>query len=690
MSSVSTSPLCPTHASINSDPKDLARLCTYTDITASDRGSKDVGIPHKMTRRTLADGAAAGCRLCKAILPSLRWGSSMVRMELEPNHAKYLEDVLDGVGEDEMDMELDFRMAYLAQNGGEWWDVSRVIGWKEDEYGFPPQIVIEMEVAAEDGDPAAQYISARRVDPVVSSDKSFRTAMAWIDECIHTHADCSPVGDATLPTRVLDIAPLESGRDPCVYITQKEAARYIALSYCWGGPQPVTSTLATLDDNIRGIPMASLPQTIKDAIYVTRKMNCRYLWIDALCILQDSDEDKSREIGQMARIYQDSYCTISAANAKSVGEGFLQDRPHLGVKGDWFTMPYCCPGGDGKLGVMHVRSEATYDPMNEPINQRGWTLQEHLLPPRLLIYDSYRLRWECQSRQYSNGGASNLLRRVDFGRISQSLRRGLSMNPGDELSPDHQESLHKCWASSLENYARRQLTVGGDKLPAISAIASDYASLTGDNYLAGLWQRHLGSSLLWNVQVYDGFSHKKSSRPAGHPSRAPSWSWASVDNRQIFVERQPFAGDVELVRHSVTPLSSLAPFGAVASGASITLRGMCRDVVVKLGYRGGYVDLWDLADDGARRDSKLGQCVPDSPDEFQQDRNKNKQEEVVLRCLAVTPAPIGGRPKWVRGLVVRYLPGMKAFSRVGTFSVNNEDSLRMWLEGSKSELVEMI
>jgi len=67
------------------------------------------------------------------------------------------------------------------------------------------------------------------------------------------------------------------------------------------------------------------PKTLSDAIKVCREIGMRYIWIDALCIVQDDPKDKAREIGQMGRIYKDATLTIMAASAKSVYEGFLDD-----------------------------------------------------------------------------------------------------------------------------------------------------------------------------------------------------------------------------------------------------------------------------------------------------------------------------------------------------------------------------
>src|ERR1700733_14299861 len=75
-----------------------------------------------------------------------------------------------------------------------------------------------------------------------------------------------------------------------------------------------------------GIPAFELPRTIVDAIYVTRELGLRYFWVDVLCIIQDSNEDRAKEINQTAHIYQQAYVTIAAASAEAVGEGFIRPR----------------------------------------------------------------------------------------------------------------------------------------------------------------------------------------------------------------------------------------------------------------------------------------------------------------------------------------------------------------------------
>jgi hypothetical protein len=55
-----------------------------------------------------------------------------------------------------------------------------------------------------------------------------------------------------------------------------------------------------------GFTSESTTQLFQDAISVTRALGIRYLWIDALCILQDSVKDWEQESANMAAVYTNS------------------------------------------------------------------------------------------------------------------------------------------------------------------------------------------------------------------------------------------------------------------------------------------------------------------------------------------------------------------------------------------------
>lgn len=158
-----------------------------------------------------------------------------------------------------------------------------------------------------------------------AAEKTLSQINEWITKCDKTHANCNlPDGclqsnTTNLPSRVLDVGSPDESKDPILFITadgldDRCDGQYIALTHRW--PQPgekmLTTTIATLSERKRGIPMELLPKTFQDAVLITRKLGKRYLWIDSLCILQDSREDWETEAGLMHLVYRDAFLTISA------------------------------------------------------------------------------------------------------------------------------------------------------------------------------------------------------------------------------------------------------------------------------------------------------------------------------------------------------------------------------------------
>lgn len=90
--------------------------------------------------------------------------------------------------------------------------------------------------------------------------------------------------------------------------------------------ETVRLTASTLETYVLGAPVTSHPQTVIDAKLVCRKLGFQYLWIDALCIIQDSQQDKAHEILRMGLIYSNAIITISTTSAIGVNDGFLTRR----------------------------------------------------------------------------------------------------------------------------------------------------------------------------------------------------------------------------------------------------------------------------------------------------------------------------------------------------------------------------
>lgn len=135
-----------------------------------------------------------------------------------------------------------------------------------------------------------------------------------------------------LPTRLLDVSAVTAGgtsQDPFLYIPDaNERSEYVAPSYCWGeqGSEDFVLKQSTLKRKMETIPLSSLPQTLRDAITITKWLGFCYLWIDALCILQDSKEDWEKEAAVMGKVYFNAVVTIAASAASDSSQGFLLPR----------------------------------------------------------------------------------------------------------------------------------------------------------------------------------------------------------------------------------------------------------------------------------------------------------------------------------------------------------------------------
>jgi hypothetical protein len=126
---------------------------------------------------------------------------------------------------------------------------------------------------------------------------------------------------------------------------------YAALSYCWGGPQAEATTTENIAQRSEGFASSTLmgSHTIQDSIEVARALSIPFLWIDSLCIIQDSNDDKFHEITNMGDIFASSLVTIVAKSAASANEGLMK----VYERKDFGEIPYLCP--DGKWGKLNLR-----------------------------------------------------------------------------------------------------------------------------------------------------------------------------------------------------------------------------------------------------------------------------------------------------------------------------------------------
>src|SRR5579871_528696 len=178
-----------------------------------------------------------------------------------------------------------------------------------------------------------------------------------------------PLSTPRPPTRLVEVGDNQNDNHLRLVSWSEVATaslpKYATLSYCWGNANhDYKTTIVNVEERSQSIAINSLPATIKDAIYLCRKLSIGYLWVDALCIVQKSigDEgDWASESLRMNEYFRHSYLTIAVLEAAASDVGFLKyDTP----RNAWDDI---------------LRGADVY-----PLFKRGWALQEHILSRRIL------------------------------------------------------------------------------------------------------------------------------------------------------------------------------------------------------------------------------------------------------------------------------------------------------------------
>ncbi|XTI82127.1 HET-domain-containing protein [Cenococcum geophilum] len=244
-------------------------------------------------------------------------------------------------------------------------------------------------------------------------------ARHWLDVCQSTHV-CLTQPSPLLPKRLIDVSPQDSQTQVALYESAGQTGRYACLSHCWGDSQSLCkSTEATLERNKQAIEWGLLPATFRDAIEFTRRLGLRYLWIDSICIIQDSSDDWIEQSALMADIYGRAYVTLCATSSASDDNGCFLATPELlsphriPCKSRNGTEYEVCVRGWPEL--QHISSWETqtlrgtdaaatktrlgfpfledFSSLNDfpsrsdfPLLTRAWCFQERLLSPRLLHF----------------------------------------------------------------------------------------------------------------------------------------------------------------------------------------------------------------------------------------------------------------------------------------------------------------
>lgn len=407
-----------------------------------------------------------------------------------------------------------------------------------------------------------------------------------LQECSQHHDVCGS-GANILPTRVIEVGNIGDERFQLYETQENTTGQYTALSYCWGTDQPLKLTSTNIENMKSGLmQLSQLPQTLADAVHVTRSLGIQYLWVDALCIIQDCVEDWERQSEQMSTIYEKAHLVIAASSSSSATHGFLNHRKqqqtyHMRLPDRYGTNISVAARASLETGFHNsdIYKEA------DPLAKRAWAFQEQHMSTRCLIFSADELQWVCKTKMACECGMTAtpplcypllLAYCDDVNDPATQQQQGGDKKEltGSSSSEDRLLALQDVWRRAVSEYSSRSLTRAGDKLPAFSGLASRFGAGMGSRYVAGLWEDNIIQDLAWTrLSSLDDLLTRA---PLPTEYRAPSFSWASIDDRVWY----PFADYSQKGRWtsccSISDTTAVVPghnpFGRV-SDAWVTIQG---------------------------------------------------------------------------------------------------------------------
>ncbi|PKS06052.1 hypothetical protein jhhlp_007886 [Lomentospora prolificans] len=440
-------------------------------------------------------------------------------------------------------------------------------------------------------------------------------AQGWLETCEKKHKKCASAKKVVLPARILDIGTkFKDGIK--LKTTSGERATYACLSHCWGLTQTLTLTKTNHDELHKDIPWRSLQKTYAEAIVLCRLLGIRYIWIDALCIIQDSPEDWRAESVKMHSYYGSCYVCIAATSAADHDGGCSIRRLTMKHEGkDHRNNPYCVYVRPKVPHIMHSRAFPHCQFF--PLLTRAWVYQERRLSPRVLHVTDMELFFECNTSVECECGESGdqPYTTTTWTKAQEAYfanHRDVSEAEDGPFKVEHQ------WRSFVREFSKLKITKETDRLPALSGLAQltrskrENQSLATGQYLAGCWEGSLINDIAWAIGpelrylersggsfrlpsmplIPNTYRTAKESKPAEYI--APSWSWASVMDQ---VDYAPFGYSEPLctVQNAQVTLTGKDAHGQVKRGF-LLIKGQILPTnwSTKKSWRGNYAWLHDV------------------------------------------------------------------------------------------------
>lgn len=368
---------------------------------------------------------------------------------------------------------------------------------------------------------------------------------------------------------------------------------YLTLSHRWPDGHDDNQPLLLMKNNIDEFQIEvsrekfEASRIFKEAARVTLALGHTYLWIDSLCIIQNSKEDWKRESERMAVIYGNSTCNLAFLHPMNfdiwrsrkrdprsqnpcVLRAATPNSPGIFVR----LMTGAMPG----VEISGREISGYFARQKWPLFDRGWTLQEYVLSPRTLLLGGENLVWHCSQLFCDEIEGIIASASPEPSSISSMISRGRDMAKARYFPPVMKKvrsikslsetaalNFNVDWQNIVKEYRNRIFTDENDRTIAFAGIGRALQHFGNLTYLAGLWYEIFPLCLLWYVTRKDAsrvrmendlpngdISSKVWTAEIEEPVKLPlpTWSWFSVPKYRFFYLDFIINAHVRYLRHS--------------------------------------------------------------------------------------------------------------------------------------------
>jgi hypothetical protein len=343
---------------------------------------------------------------------------------------------------------------------------------------------------------------------LVSSQVDISLLLAWIKMCPDLHgAICASPRilneTENFRIRVIDIERL------CIVDLPRDA-EYVALSYVWGSAHQQRLLLEnweafTKPFGLREIA-GKLAKAIRDTMSLVEQLGQRFLWVDAICIIQDDPVDLGVQIQHMNMVYGCAALTVVAASGSDSNAG----------------LPGLNPNSRKSLAIEHeiqgVRLVTSLPDFASSLEKsvwdsRGWTMQEKVLSKHLLIFTEYQVFYHCNSATWCEDAI------WESQDACIQLSQGIDISSPDKASralPHPSVTGLQKYSHFVKDYRSRQLSYESDALNAFMGALTALGRELNTSFIWGLPESAFNETLLWRSRIQKSSLRRE---------QFPSWTW---------------------------------------------------------------------------------------------------------------------------------------------------------------------